>query len=81
MVEQRFKRYIYYLIETEDAFIKEKTRQIFANPSQRVIVIVGKIADTHIIFKSSIDKICYKVSVDEFVKIADIKDKFNVMLN
>lgn len=82
MVKQlQFKGYLYYLIETEDEFIKEKTRQIFNNPKQRVILIVGKIKDTHIIFRSSIDKIDYKVKIDDFLSVVDIKEKFNVLPN
>lgn len=76
-----FKRYLYYLIETEDEFIRNNTTKLFGNPSQRLINIVGGDIRTCVVFRSIVDKICYKVSIDDFVNIVDIKDRFEINPN
>lgn len=81
MSKLRFKGYLYYLIETEDKFIRSKTKQIYGNPSQRIIQIVGKVADTHIVFRSTVDKIDYKVGIDDFAQLVEIKDRINIIPN
>lgn len=77
-----YKEHLYYLVETEDAFIQKKTNVLFSsNPKQRLLEIKNITPEDQIVFKSSKDGLSYTTTINNFVEIANIKYKFTINPN
>lgn len=79
MSRMLYKTFVYYIVETKDDFIKEKTHEIFINPNHRILRVLP--TTESIIFKSSVDKKSYKVTLSDFIDNNKIIESFNIILN
>lgn len=80
-----YQMQMYYLVKTQDAFLKSKTNRLFKDDSIRLIKVVGSQriipSEPSLIIQSQIDGVKYQIDLNDFVAITDVEAKFEVYLN
>lgn len=76
-----YREVLYYLIKTDDKFVRQVTNDIFKDKSLRILEVVGRDSHERLIVRGFNNPNRFSVNVDAFTESVEIINSFSIILN